>query len=128
MIYSGVNYHPAYLLELNLTGDWNLERTFEELREAMRYATDNLSDNEWRVIEVSTGAVVGYQSAVAGFSQELQHELRRFNSTERWRNVLTRRRTEQRRARIATTVNYGYSRNHRTVIRREVVNWIKEGV
>lgn len=80
-----------YSLELENWGNWQLEKDFASLDRAKRYGLDRFPQNEWRVIDRHTGGVVYQHDPTAAMQQDAELESRRFQQTERWRQIFADR-------------------------------------
>lgn len=137
-----------YLLEFENWIDWELVSAFTSFDRAKAHGLENFPQNKWRIVLPGNAKVVYEHDPFGVIAAEAALEIKRFEDTERWRQVFAdraaseirrqqeaERLAEQRarqRARFARAGSYldpysefwDYPRNNPL---NERVNWIKEG-
>ena len=80
-----------YSLEIASWGSWELERDFSSIDRAKRHAEEHFPQNEWLIFDRIAGSYVHHHDPFQVIQAEARLEARRFQDTQRWRQVFAER-------------------------------------
>lgn len=107
-----------YSLEVEIWGEWELEKDFSNIETAKNYGFSRLSQNNWRILYRPTGEILYVYNQETQLEEVARQELDRFQTRDTWRERFATARqnpvigevasNQRRRRRVYTTRDFNF--------------------